>query len=94
MRLTWQGSLVIQTVHPSAISDNNVEGWRIENFAEFGTDFWAPMPWYFRQRETWIDLRARNGLTVETILEPTHPVTAKLLSLLLTCSSNDLAFKC
>jgi 2-polyprenyl-3-methyl-5-hydroxy-6-metoxy-1,4-benzoquinol methylase len=85
MQLTQQGSLSIQTVHPDAIADNEVDGWQIENFAGFGADCWASMPWYFRRRETWIDLLARNGFTVEAILEPAHPVTAKPLSLLLIC---------
>jgi 2-polyprenyl-3-methyl-5-hydroxy-6-metoxy-1,4-benzoquinol methylase len=85
MRLSPQGSLSIQTVHPDAIVDNEIDGWRVEDFAGFGSDFTAPMPWYFRRQETWIDLLARNGFKVETILEPVHPVTTKPLSLLLSC---------
>jgi SAM-dependent methyltransferase len=85
MRLTEQSSLSIQTVHPDAIADNEVDGWRIENFAGFGAEFSAPMPWYFRRRESWVNLLDRNGFRVETILEPAHPVTAKPLSLLLIC---------
>jgi 2-polyprenyl-3-methyl-5-hydroxy-6-metoxy-1,4-benzoquinol methylase len=85
MRLTPQGSLLIQTVHPDAIADNTADGWHIENFANFGADFSAPMPWYFRQRESWADLLIRNGFVVEAIQEPAHPGTAKPLSLLLSC---------
>jgi 2-polyprenyl-3-methyl-5-hydroxy-6-metoxy-1,4-benzoquinol methylase len=84
-RLTPQGALLIQTVHPDAIADHEADGWRVENFAGFGADFSASMPWYFRQRESWVDLLIRNGFVVEAILEPVHPVTAKPLSLLLSC---------
>jgi 2-polyprenyl-3-methyl-5-hydroxy-6-metoxy-1,4-benzoquinol methylase len=83
MHLSTQGSLLIQTVHPDAIIDNEADGWRIENFAGFGSDFSEAMPWYFRRRDSWLDLLARNGFAVETILEPVHPVTGKPLSLLL-----------
>jgi 2-polyprenyl-3-methyl-5-hydroxy-6-metoxy-1,4-benzoquinol methylase len=84
-RVDPQGSLLIQTVHPNAIADNKADGWHIEDFAGFGADFLAPMPWYFRQRESWVNLLTRNGFVVETILEPAHPVTTKPLSLLLSC---------
>jgi 2-polyprenyl-3-methyl-5-hydroxy-6-metoxy-1,4-benzoquinol methylase len=82
--LTPQGSLLIQTVHPDTILDNDADGWRIENFAGFSPDFTAPMPWYFRRQESWIDLLTHNGFVVEAIAEPAHPVTNKPLSLLLT----------
>jgi SAM-dependent methyltransferase len=84
MQLISQGTLLVQTVHPDAIADR-ADGWHVENFASFGADFSAPMPWYFRQRECWVDLLIRNGFLVESILEPAHPVTAKPLSLLLIC---------
>lgn len=85
VRLTPQGALFIQTVHPDAISDNETDGWHIENFAGFGADFSAPMPWYFRRCDSWVELLIRNGFVVEAILEPAHPVTVKPLSLLLSC---------
>jgi SAM-dependent methyltransferase len=93
IKLNQSGFLSIQTVHPDTITDNEVDGWRMENFAGFGDGFSAPMPWYFRRREAWIDLLTRHGFAVETILEPAHPVTAKPLSILLICQLKKPIFE-
>ncbi|PZV04516.1 MAG: SAM-dependent methyltransferase [Cyanobium sp.] len=83
--LTRQGSLLIQTVHSQAIGIDQTEGWLVEHFSGFGAGFSAPMPWYFRRQQAWIELLARNGFAIDRILEPVHPASEKPLSALLIC---------
>lgn len=81
--LHQNGTLLIQTVHPSSISDAKTEGWRVENFAGFGSDFPQPMPWYFRQTDSWLALLTENRFMVNGVLEIVHPTTQQSLSLLI-----------
>ena len=41
------------------------------------------MPWYFRTLESWLELLADAGWTLEKQVEPPHPQTGKPASLLL-----------
>jgi 2-polyprenyl-3-methyl-5-hydroxy-6-metoxy-1,4-benzoquinol methylase len=82
------GRLVVQTVHPwIACGDAPyADGWRVETFAGFGTDFAAPMPWYFRTLGSWIGAMDAAGLRIERIDEPVDRDSGKPLSLLMTAT--------
>ncbi|WP_220814997.1 methyltransferase domain-containing protein [Pseudomonas paralcaligenes] len=77
------GRLLIQTLHPRMAGDPYMDGWRLERFEGFGAGFVEPMPWYFRTLESWLDLLADAGWTLEKQVEPPHPQTGKPASLLL-----------
>ena len=83
--LNARGKLIVQTVHPFAGSaaDSYEDGWRTEHFTGFGDAFSAPMPWYFRTVGSWVNGMAAAGLRIAALHEPTHPQTARPLSLLL-----------
>ncbi len=78
-----QGSLLIQTIHPSTIDSQTSPGWQLETFETLGNGFSQSMPWYFRRTEDWLQLLSQTGWSLETIAEPSHPNTKKPLSLLL-----------
>ena len=81
--VTPQGSLLIQTIHPSTIGSETSPGWQLETFETLGTEFSQAMPWYFRRTEDWLQLLHQTGWHLETIAEPSHPQTQQPLSLLL-----------
>jgi 2-polyprenyl-3-methyl-5-hydroxy-6-metoxy-1,4-benzoquinol methylase len=84
-----KGSLLIQTVHPEKIADDcNEDGWQVEHFTGFGSDFSQAMPWYFRRLESWVALLTQNQWVIKSIAEPVHPTTQEPLSLLLECQYN------
>jgi 2-polyprenyl-3-methyl-5-hydroxy-6-metoxy-1,4-benzoquinol methylase len=85
-RLSDQGVIIIQTVHPwTAAGDQPYrDGWRVETFDAFGGDFAAPMPWFFRTLESWVRTIGDAGLRVQRLEEPVDPDTGRQLSLLLT----------
>jgi len=80
--------LVVQTVHPwTACGDEPyADGWRVETFAGFGSDFVAPMPWYFRTLASWLDAIGDAGFRIERIEEPIDRESGKPLSLLMTAA--------
>jgi 2-polyprenyl-3-methyl-5-hydroxy-6-metoxy-1,4-benzoquinol methylase len=85
-RLGDDGRLIIQTVHPWGTAGDAPyrDGWRVETFDALGGQFPAPMPWYFRTMEGWLDELATAGLIVARLEEPLHPETARPISLVLT----------
>jgi SAM-dependent methyltransferase len=87
-RLTLDGNLTIQTVHPwIASGDARYEdGWRTETFGAFGSVFPSPMPWYFRTLGTWMRDIDAAGLVVTRLEEPLDAETGRPLSLLLACA--------
>lgn len=82
------GTVVVQTVHPSAGHDGHgsTNGWRIETFACTGQAFPESMPWYHRTRESWLAVLENAGLMIGTVAEPQHPGTGAPLSLLIAAS--------
>ncbi|QJR36746.1 class I SAM-dependent methyltransferase [Gemmatimonas groenlandica] len=86
-RLTPDGSLLIQTVHPwNAMGDGPYTcGWREEQFQGFGVTFPDAMPWYFRTLASWHQELDDAGLRIRALHEPLHPETRRPLSLLLRC---------
>lgn len=85
-RLSPDGRLVIQTLHPWVAEGPYADGWRVETFAAFASPFPAHMPWYFRTLGSWVAALGAASLRLETLEEPPHPETGKPLSLLLTCT--------
>jgi 2-polyprenyl-3-methyl-5-hydroxy-6-metoxy-1,4-benzoquinol methylase len=85
------GILLIQTVHPWAVSDGSdyVDGWRTEDFAWSSCRFPKAMPWYFRTLESWTAVILDNGFVLDAIAEPLHPESRKPLSLLLAAVRPD-----
>jgi 2-polyprenyl-3-methyl-5-hydroxy-6-metoxy-1,4-benzoquinol methylase len=85
-RLSAEGGLLIQTVHPfTACGEEPYQnGWRIETFANFGKAFPEQMPWYFRTVGSWLQALQQAGWRVTDLAEPLHPDTGRPLSLLLT----------
>lgn len=72
-RLTADGAVVIQTLHPwTAAGGAYRDGWRVEEFAAVAApgEAWAPMPWYFRTLEGWLALLREAGLVVRDLREP------------------------
>jgi 2-polyprenyl-3-methyl-5-hydroxy-6-metoxy-1,4-benzoquinol methylase len=90
-RLTPNGVVLIQTVHPWVAAGDQpyVDGWRLETFDAFGGTFPDPMPWYFRTLETWFAQIASAGLEVTRLAEPRHPETNSPLSLVLTVTKAE-----
>jgi 2-polyprenyl-3-methyl-5-hydroxy-6-metoxy-1,4-benzoquinol methylase len=83
--LNDKGRFIVQTLHPHT-SCGNVpyrDGWRKGSWQGFSDDFVDPAPWYYRTIESWTELYAHNGLTLETVREPVNPNTGKAASLLM-----------
>lgn len=80
-----RGRLVIQTVHPWVANgaERYIDGWRVEEFADFGADFTEPMPWYFRTLSSWIDVVSSAGFRIARIDEPMDASSGRPLSLLI-----------
>jgi 2-polyprenyl-3-methyl-5-hydroxy-6-metoxy-1,4-benzoquinol methylase len=82
-RMTADGALVIQTLHPwAAAAGLYQDGWREESFAGF-SGHWQPMPWYMRTLGSWLDALALAGFNLEALREPQHPQSPAPQSLLL-----------
>ena len=79
------GSLIVQTVHPSASCGDApyADGWREGSWAGFNSDFTDAPPWYFRTLASWIALFTEHGLRLTEVREPIHPETGKPASLIL-----------
>lgn len=83
--LNPRGRLLIQTVHPWIANgaERYVDGWRVEEFADFGAGFTEPMPWYFRTLCSWIDAVSSAGFRIARIDEPIDASSGRPLSLLI-----------
>lgn len=83
--LNPHGRLVIQSVHPWLANgaERYVDGWRVEEFADFGAGFTEPMPWYFRTLSSWIDAVSSAGFRIARIDEPIDASSGRPLSLLI-----------
>ena len=77
------GRLVVQTVHPCWIDDNQHEGWREETWQALGALSCTPSPWYYRTRGSWLGLLGGSGLTVLESKEPTAPGAEQPASVIL-----------
>lgn len=95
--LAAEGSLVIQTLHPSSQAEPFHDGWREEDFRGLASGTWQPMPWYFRSLSSWVALLAECGLALTRLEEPHHLDSDKALSLIMVAearlSQGDLPSK-
>ena len=85
-KLSADGQLVIQTVHPLTTAGERYEdGWRLETFAGLDTGFKESMPWYYRTMGSWVSELAAADLQLTALHEPLNPEDARPLSLILVC---------
>lgn len=72
-RLTPDGILLVQTLHPLMACDGDYRnGWRETRWPESSDDFSDSPPWYFRTLESWLDLFQHLGYQVR-LEEPLDP---------------------
>ena len=74
------GFVFIQTLHATAITDNESSGWKEGSWSGFKRNFTKPYDWYFRTLADWRLLFNDSGLTLIETKEPLHPGTQKPLS--------------
>ena len=82
------GKLIIQTLNPANVEDNEMEGWRDGSWDGFSDRFTDPAPWYFRGIESWKALFFANGFESVEMREPHLPDSKVPASLILigTCT--------
>jgi 2-polyprenyl-3-methyl-5-hydroxy-6-metoxy-1,4-benzoquinol methylase len=77
------GVLIIQTLHPLAVGvETYADGWREGSWAGCGEGFAQPAPWYFRTLGSWVAAFGKAGLSLQSIIEPTHPHTGRPASVI------------
>lgn len=86
------GVLIVQTLHPHAVSGDlpYADGWRTGSWDGCGEGFVDPAPWYFRTLESWVRLLTDAGLTPCALDEPVHPDTGRVASVIFTACSGRL----
>ena len=82
--LNDDGYFIVQTIHPIAGcgDETYVDGWRKGSWTGLSNGFTNPPPWYFRTLDTWKSLFLKNGLTLHKIIEPIHPETNVVASII------------
>ncbi|TQV78343.1 class I SAM-dependent methyltransferase [Denitrobaculum tricleocarpae] len=87
--LSAGGRIVIQTLHPWALSREGhyLDAWRREDFSAFKNQDWTSMPWYFRTLASWHDVIRNAGLMMAELREPAAKPGGLPLSLLLICAA-------
>jgi len=82
--LNPNGSLVIQTLHPSNYQGevHRSGGWVEGSWSGFSNEFSDPTPWYYRPLEGWIGLFCDSGFNSPEVIEPAHPATGKPASVI------------
>ena len=81
------GTLLVQTVHPSSVTEPEREGWRTETFASIEGDWREEMPWYYRTTASWVKAFEEAGWVVEEVREPAAAGAASPTSLLFVVSA-------
>ncbi|TDU40421.1 methyltransferase family protein [Gelidibacter sediminis] len=86
------GAFIVQTLHPISGCGNApyTDGWREGSWKGFNNRFSNPPPWYFRTLETWKDLFLSNGFAIDDIIEPLHPKTKTVASVIFVGTINPL----
>jgi 2-polyprenyl-3-methyl-5-hydroxy-6-metoxy-1,4-benzoquinol methylase len=87
--LTKDGMVFIQTLHPAAITDEYVSGWKEGSWNGMKRDFTQPYQWYFRTLSDWLNLFKEAGLNMIEIKEPVHPETKRPLSVIFVLNSGS-----
>jgi 2-polyprenyl-3-methyl-5-hydroxy-6-metoxy-1,4-benzoquinol methylase len=86
-KLKPSGRVIIQTVHPFLLSQENYQNkWISEDFAKCGT-FPKPMPWYFRTINSWLQTFRNAGLILLDIRETVNPETKQPMSIIWVCNN-------
>lgn len=87
-----QGRVIIQTLHPFAVTEGNryQSGWRDGSWAGIKRSFVQPYQWYFRTIADWIQLFSDSKLMVLSVAEPVHPQSGQPLSIIFVLQLNDL----
>lgn len=80
--LAKDGMVFIQTLHPAAVTDEYMSGWKEGSWNGMKRDFTKPYQWYFRTLSDWLNLFKEAGLQVVEIKEPVHPETKRPLSVI------------
>ena len=80
--LTQNGTIIIQTLHPFAITKEAPykSAWQKDSWKGLKRKFTQPHRWYFRTLEDWVKLFKKAGLLLEAIEEPIHPKTGRPVS--------------
>jgi SAM-dependent methyltransferase len=79
------GRLIIQTVHPLSTGEVYRTGWRTEQFKDFGSEDWVPMPWFFRTLENWISILG-PAWKLEKLEEPRMAAGELPVSMIMTAT--------
>lgn len=74
--LNASGSLIVQTLHPLTLTqEQRKDGWREGLWEGFSSEFRDPAPWFFRTVESWKRLFTQFGFVSPRVIEPTNPKT-------------------
>lgn len=84
-RLNPGGQVLIQTVHPDTQPDTG-EGWRNEDWRDFGEGFKSASPWYYRPPDVWQAMLAAAGFGAVSCDAVCHPETGQGLSVIIQAS--------
>ncbi len=92
--LSTSGKIFIQTVHPLIATGElpYQDGWRLETWDGFGSQFVEPSPWYFRTLESWVNLLVSSGFNILECREPINPRTQKPASLILIAQVTSISY--
>lgn len=79
------GALLLQTLDPqTAVPTGEYhDGWRQGSWQGCGPGFGAAAPWYFRTRESWLQLLRDSGWHLRRLLRPCDRADGRVLSMLL-----------
>ena len=75
--LSLKGHLLIQTI---GLSEEELSGWRTEDWQSMNTKYPSPFPWYYRSRDDWKRELSQNGCNIHGFTSVLHPENGKLLS--------------
>lgn len=82
------GVLVLQTLHPDRLpmtrsTADTDTGWQLEHWQGFDESFPAPSPWFYRSLQEWQSLFHQSRLIPLEVIEPRHPDSGELMSLIM-----------
>lgn len=79
-----KGKLIIQTLHPDHSQyAGEQDGWKNGSWDGFNDEFTDPAPWFFRNLESWKKLILKSGFTRLEMVEPSHPDSGEINSLII-----------
>ncbi|MGH1433356.1 MAG: methyltransferase domain-containing protein [Lewinella sp.] len=75
--LVPRGHLLVQTI---ALPAHEFSGWRTEDWRSMKTNYPAPFPWYYRERDEWKKDAQQNDWKIHRLTDVLHPENKQLLS--------------